>query len=226
MNPKTPCASAQPSQDQFAAVDWQSYRRGDARLLEILYRRYRGVVRQLTRAGFFFSSKGAGGYCRAVAEAEREDVEQEVFRRAFEPGARGRYEPHRPYPAYLRAVARNLVLDRERRRLTEQRSLQTLRDRHPSHGGESDGPEHTLRQAALRQTIRAWLEHLPAILRQLIALRFEEAHSQDQVARQLGLSRGRVRTLERQLQRELKRALGERGLGEHLPCRQPPRVAA
>ena len=89
----------------------RGFREGRTEALSEVYRRHADDVTKQLRHGFAFQAAGRHHRfvgCRSAFELH--DALHETFRRAFEPGARERYDGLRPYGPYLRAIARNVVL--------------------------------------------------------------------------------------------------------------------
>jgi RNA polymerase sigma-70 factor (ECF subfamily) len=173
---------------------------------------YCEVIARYLEQGFLFES--AGQQLRFDGLRHRDELHDavaETFRRAFEERARLAYDGLKPYESYLRAIARNLVLDR-------------LRGRSPSTIGEEATAELADRRAspeelAQRQELARLLElfgnTLDAVEGRFVTLRFEEGLSQQEVAARLKRTRRWVRRTEIDLRRRLLRHL--RGTG-YLPA--------
>ena len=68
--------------------------------------------------------------------------------------------------------------------------------------------------AAMRAATQGYLATLDAATRQIIALRFEDELSQDEVSARTGCTRRRVRTVEAEVQAGLRKYLKQRGMYE------------
>src|SRR5207244_12890424 len=73
-------------------------------------------------------------FYRVRTDAEAEDVTSEVFQRALV--AMPRYEPRRPFLAFLYTIARNIVTDRLRRQRPEASFEDAI-----AHASDAPGPE-------------------------------------------------------------------------------------
>jgi RNA polymerase sigma-70 factor (ECF subfamily) len=157
-------------------------------------------VSTLVRLGFALD---ASTHIRGISDPdEQRDAVQEVFVRALSEKARMSYDGLRPYRPYLLRIAKNLMIDRARkikRRPTkaEPRSgvldVDDLIDRDaPMPEPEEDMDWRNQRRVAIR-----YMETLPGDLRELVQLRFVDCRSQASVAEALGITRRRVRTLEK-----------------------------
>jgi RNA polymerase sigma-70 factor (ECF subfamily) len=189
-----------------------AFRRGEAEALTQIYYHHVDHVARLVRRGFVLDAQGgARVYGAPNAEVERELV-QETFLRAFSPAGRRAYDGLRPYRPYLLRIAKNLLIDRHRRRRPEV-SLEGWPD-----GAALDeaplGPEleQSMDDRKLFEVTRAYVEGLPDEERAIVRLRFEEGLSQDVVSARLGVTRRRVRTVEESVQRGLARHLASKGL--------------
>lgn len=138
------------------------------------------------------------GYLRATLGSadEAEDATQQVFLKAYE--ALPRYRPgERPLGAWLLRIARNHAVDRLRRR---------------KHAPLGEPREHEL---ALEQPmdsddhLRALVDELPLLQRQVVVLRFTLGYSPAEVADILGRSHGAVRQAQYRALRMLEHMLAE-----------------
>lgn len=196
----------------------RGFRAGERDALAEVYRRHAEEVALYLRRGFSFRA-GADVH-RFVGHGGASDLHdtlQETFRRAFEPAARARYDGLRPYAPYLKAIARNLVLQGFRRQQARFPRLGEL-DGLDLEEIEDDGPapldpEHELQARQVQQVVRAFLALLTADERELLRLRFSEGLSQRDVADRLGLGRQLVRTREARLRERLLEYLIARGEG-------------
>jgi RNA polymerase sigma factor (sigma-70 family) len=186
------------------------FRRGERPALEAVYRRYVRLIETLLRQG-----TQAGGGRVFVSDTEmQKDLVQDVFARAFGERARLAFDGLREYRPYLLTIARNILVDWARKRKETLRPdidelcEQMQHDQLEPEAAWAD-PE-TVRQ------VEAYIKDLPAELRRLHTLRYDAGCSQDEVARQLGLSRQNVRTMESKLRS---------GLSAYLEANQTRRLA-
>lgn len=175
------------------------FREGQRDALERVYRFYLvGLERYIRTFAQVTSHPELGQPC-AVA-----DLLQEAFVRAFSRTARQSYDGIRGYGPYLRTIARNCVVDRQRERRRE--VLKTphelaamLEERLPACAKIAD-PTHLT--AFARYTAA-----LPTGLRSIYEQRFVLGRSQREVSTSLGLTRRSVRTAETHLRRALRRVV-------------------
>lgn len=186
--------------DNRALLD--RFRRGERGALAEVYYRYVDDVATLARRGFTIESSGHAVVRGVDADREREIV-QETFAKAFADKARLAYDGLQPYRPYLLRITKNLMIDRFR---AERRDA-----------GSEPEAEAVVEPEDLhwKQLAAATAEHvatLDAESRQLVALRFEQELSQDEVAATMAISRRRVRTLEDRVQHGLRKWLQSKGL--------------
>lgn len=200
----------------------QGFKQGRREALTEVYRMYAGQIATHLRRGFSFESRGQThrfvGYGSAY---ELHDVLHETFVRAFEPGARERYDGIRPYGPYLKTIARNIVLRGFRAkevlfpRIGEGGSGGgedgRVADPMPAGDVDAQGPEAQVGTQQLREVVRAFLETLSGPERELVVARFVDGLSQRDVAERLGLGRQQVRGREAKVRAKLVAYLRERG---------------
>jgi RNA polymerase sigma factor (sigma-70 family) len=157
-------------------------------------------------------------YVRALARAHgrrdlaqsgaTSDLVQEIFLRAFSQSTRASYDCSREFGPYLKAVARNHLIDtlRSGRRedLKTPDELALLIDRESSSGTPSGDPE-------MLAIVESYLRDLPANLEAVYQQRFVLERSQEAASHALALSRRTIRTAERHLLRGLRQSLARRG---------------
>jgi len=135
-----------------------------------------------------------------------EDVVQEAFMRVLR--HQGRFDPGRPFRAWLLAIVRNLAID-------------ALRRRRPQAGPEAaaqledtaGGADRALDGAELRQRVAEILSGLPGKYRDLLVMREMEGRPAEDIASELGLDYGTTRWRLHQA-RTLFRAAWTRRFGE------------
>lgn len=156
---------------------------GDERAYRDLVERYRRPVYTLAR--------------RMVRSAEdAEDVAQETFVRMFR--ALDRYDPARPFAAWLFTIATRLCIDHLRRRRVQPVSL----TREDSESGESreldiedtlPGPEELAARSEEERGTRDLIEGLPEHYRVVVVLRHQQDLSYEEIAEALSLPLGTVK---------------------------------
>lgn len=147
------------------------------------------------------------------------DVLQEVFIRAFSAASRRRYDGLRPFDTWLRTIARNLLIDRARRKGLPEAEAEAL-DFVPD--GAADA-ETNLLDAELRDATAQFVGSLDPEQRRFVELRFEQERAQEDVAKAMKITRRRVRTLEARVHAGLRAFLEARGLQPSLEARNTAR---
>ena len=154
-----------------------------------------------------------------LSDADVRDVLQEVFIRAFSAASRQRYDGLRPFETWLRTIARNLLIDRARRKglpQAEAEALDLVAD------GSADAETHLL-DAELRDATARFVASLDPEQRRFVELRFEQERAQEDVAEAMKITRRRVRTLEARVHAGLRASLEAQGLQPSIETRNSAR---
>jgi RNA polymerase sigma factor (sigma-70 family) len=182
----------------------ERFRRGERAVLERVYRVYVARVEALVRRQL-----SARRVSTRIAE-QWEDVVQEAFAHAFSRRAREAYDGTRDYGPYLLAITRNVVADLLR---TGAREVTTgddpIEHRLALEAASSfvaDQPHWNDPETVARA--RGYLAKLSDELQSVHYQRYVLGKAQAAAARSLGMSRRRVRTLEKRLSVGLMRELG------------------
>jgi RNA polymerase sigma factor (sigma-70 family) len=181
-------------------------RAGRRDALERIYWQHRGAIETLVQVRL--------GRSRQFSSADRADLVQDVFAKAFSSKARVAYDGERDYGPFLRQLARNTLIDwlRTRRREAAHVDIEAWHESgHPSSALEAEPFP-----ADLVALTGRFVSRLTPELRGVLEQRFVSAESQERAAELLGISRQTLRTLERRLldglRREIRRAeLAQRG---------------
>lgn len=197
-----------------------AFRRGERGALTRVYLHYVDELGELVRRGFSTESDGRPLRVPGAASPdEQADLIQETFVRAFAEPARNAYDGLRPFRPYLFRIAKNLMIDRLRARkrdpgpmaddllLDLDRLLETGAAIPPA-----PSPNADLDWLRLSRATQEFLAGVDPETRELVRLRFEEDRSQEDTAKDMGVSRRRVRTLEARVTTRLRRHLGRAGL--------------
>src|SRR5262245_18856127 len=196
-----------------------AFRRGDRHALTEVYFHYVDAVARLVQFGFVIEAQGSRIPGAPDVDVEHELI-QEVFVRAFSENARLQYDGIRPYRPYLLRIAKNLLVDRLRRKGQTVPFEENSEDVVNEYSSEANAPfsigggraEEDLHWQRLAAATTDYVASQSAEMRELIRLRFDEERSQQEVAEQMSISRRRVRTLEAKAQAGLRRHLKRLGL--------------
>ena len=194
--------------DDRALLD--AFRAGERLALQRVFDAYVDDVAKLIRLGFTLES---GVHILGTSGPdEQNDIIHDVFVRAFSKRARLGYDGIRPYGPYLMRIAQNLVIDRVRkvkRRPTHVGAGMEASDLDDLVSADAPAPEgeEDLDWKRQRAVASSYMESLPDELREFVRLRFVEGLPQIKVAKSLGITRRRVRTLERRALRGLLKLL-------------------
>jgi RNA polymerase sigma factor (sigma-70 family) len=189
----------------------ERFRRAERDALSCVYQVYFDEVYRLARFGFF--SRSGGRVPGMARDADRLDFVQDVFIRAFSESARLAYDGLRPYRPFLLQIARNLRVDQlrqvARRAGQGEPALELDIDELGASSDEAPAVEADLDWEQLVSKTERVVQSLGSEAQQLVRLRFIEELSQSAVAQRLGVTRRRVRTLERRLLASVRRALAK-----------------
>jgi RNA polymerase sigma-70 factor (ECF subfamily) len=165
---------------------------GDRRAFGGLYDRYVDAVYRYA-------------YFRLRIDAEAEDVTSEVFHRALV--AMPRFEPRRPFLAFLYTIARNVVADRMRR----ERPVASYEDAiaHPS---DAPGPDALASAGDDARRVRAAVGRLTSLQQEVIVLRFIEGRSTKETAVVTGKPESTIRGIQMRALSALRELLGDEAL--------------
>jgi RNA polymerase sigma factor (sigma-70 family) len=191
------------------------YRRGERAALERVYWAYIDAVERLVTRSVHSQGAAPPEYAVSV-----EDLVQDVFIRAFSEGSRVGYDGIRDYGPYLLTIARHVVTDAFRRRGREvPTDRETLSDQAaPSEWGAEGSLSTDVRVLAL---VRGYLSQLPPDLAAVHRQRFVFGVSQHAAAQALGISRQKLRTLEKKLRDGVTRQLHAARGKKHQPVSFP-----
>jgi RNA polymerase sigma-70 factor (ECF subfamily) len=181
----------------------EGFRRGERAALEQVYWAYVARVDRLVRRLLHLH-----GGTQLIATANVEDLVQDSFTRAFSPTARLAYDGIRDYGPYLLTIVRNTVADALRLQqrevlaaVSEIEAWLALEEASPA-----DDPSGWIDPVTLAR-VREYLSRLPLDLQSVHHRRYVLDEAQEVAADALGLSRQRIRTLEKKLRLGLAREL-------------------
>ena len=140
-------------------------------------------------------------FFRVRTAAEAEDVTSEVFQRALV--AMPRYEPRRPFLAFLYTIARNVVTDRLRRSHPEASFEDAL-----AHPTDAPGPEERAGASDEVRELRAAIAKLTPVQQEVMVLMLED-RSVKEIAQLTGKREGTIRGIHMRALEALREMLGE-----------------
>lgn len=128
-------------------------------------------------------------FFRVRSDAEAEDVTSEVFQRALV--AMPRYEPRRPFLAFLYTIARNVVADRFRKARPAAPFEDAIK-----HESEEPGPEETSVRLDQARRVREAIAKLTELQQEVIVLKFIEGRETKEIARITGKPEATIRGIQ------------------------------
>ena len=141
-------------------------------------------------------------YFRLRVDAEAEDVTSEVFHRALV--AIPRFEPRRPFLAFLYTIARNVITDRLRRERPEASFEDAL-----AHPSDAPGPEELASAGDEVRRLRAAVAQLTTLQQEVIVLRYLEGRSTKETAVVIGKSESTIRGIQMRALAALRDLVGD-----------------
>ena len=167
---------------------------GDAELVRLCLagdeRAYRELVERYERQVYSVAMR------MVRSREDAEDLTQETFVRMFK--ALDRYDPARPFPAWLLTIAARLSIDQLRRR-----RVRTLPLFHAEPGEREErvievedpgfGPQELLERREEEESAGALIAALPEHYRIVVVLRHQQGLSYDEIAEALHLPLGTVK---------------------------------
>jgi RNA polymerase sigma factor (sigma-70 family) len=163
------------------------FRNGDPDALRVVYRRYSGPIFAL---------------CRSML-ADREqarDAVQQTFLQAWR--AAERFDPGRPLSTWLNMICRRVCIDSYRR---DRRPLGALTPSGVLHEVPTDGP--SIERTWTVWEVRRAVDRLPEQEREIVRLSHLEGWSMSQIADQLGVPIGTVKSRSHRAHRRLIESL-------------------
>jgi RNA polymerase sigma-70 factor (ECF subfamily) len=140
-------------------------------------------------------------FFRVRTRAEAEDVTSDVFQRALV--AMPRYEPRRPFLAFLYTIARNVVTDRVRRARPQASFEDAL-----AHPSDAPGPDERAATSDEVRELRAAIARLTPTQQEVMVLMLED-RSVKEIAEIVGKGEGTIRGIHMRALAALRQILGE-----------------
>lgn len=187
-----------------------AFRRGERTVLTAVFRAYVDDVARTIRAGVVVQVEGQRVRVgQQLPEHEVEGLIQETFLRAFSEKARGSYDGLRPYGGWLATIARNLVIDLERKR--RRAPVDAVGEVESQVVDESADPATMLEEDEASRVLLGVKASLGEPELTIFTLRFEEQQSCRAIADALGTTEIVVRRRETQLRARLLEELRAAG---------------
>lgn len=161
---------------------------GDRRAFAALYERHLDAIYRYC-------------YFRLRSVAEAEDMTADVFHRALL--AMPRYQPRRPFLAFLYTIARNAVIDRAR----AARSDAPFEDAF-DHPTDAAGPEAHALAADQAIAVRTAIRRLSPLQQEIVVLRFIEGRTTKEIATLTGKRESTIRGIQMRALSGLRGILG------------------
>jgi RNA polymerase sigma factor (sigma-70 family) len=208
----------------------QAYRDGQTWAFEVLFRAYAEPVRRFLAGGFTFVSRGRTCRFRGQGSGiDTESIVQETFARAFAPSTRTNYDGERPFKNYLFSIAKNLVLREFQRRdrlirleTTEETTDMLARKSSEQQFLPADrNPEHTFADGELHEVTKQFIATLDEEEKLFFLHRFAKGLTQEATAKEMGVTRARVKLLEKGMRKRFLDTL--RGNGYFVGYTPKPR---
>lgn len=200
----------------------ENFKRGDPAALAEVYREYVRPLYSMLSGGFSFESRSNHLRFKGFAEPwAKEEAVQEIFTRAFTPGARMAYDGIHPYRNYLFTIARNYVVDRLR--VTDREIASELNFDEPDSdqplllngiNSSSSPPDEILGSDELAQHCKSFFAALTSEERDLFNARFRDGLSIEETARLIGISEHHVKRGEQKLKKRFFVQMKEHGYFE------------
>ena len=141
-------------------------------------------------------------YFRLRVDAEAEDVTSDVFHRALV--AMPRFEPRRPFLAFLYTIARNVITDRMRRERPQASFEDAL-----AHPSDAPGPEELASAGDEVRRLRAAVAQLTTLQQEVIVLRYLEGRSTKETAVVIGKPESTIRGIQMRALAALRDRVGD-----------------
>jgi RNA polymerase sigma factor (sigma-70 family) len=190
-----------------------AFRRGEESALRAIYDYYINKVELLVANGWYDAQNKSRSIGIVDFEVQAELI-QEIFLKAFSDKARLSYDGIRPYKNFLISIARNVIIDHLRK--TPRDVLSLVDAEFDINSGVidstslADSEPHAETDLDWQRCLAATAEYvkgLDEMNRKFVVLRFQQELPILEVSRQMGITRGKARFLEKNLARNLKKRL-------------------
>lgn len=186
------------------------FREGDRAALTTVYRHYVNDIESLLRKW----SSNTGNFIDLRHDFGRQqDVLQEIFVKAFSQKVREAYDGIRPYRPYLITIAKSVLIDHLRKQSREillpfdsddeERIASNIEDT----GTSEEEQSTSLHWQQCLTASKTFVAGLDASTQQFIELRFRQELPQLLISETMGMTRWKVRAMEKKVQRGLEKFL-------------------
>ena len=193
---------------------------GETAALEKVYYHYVDKVDTIIRMGFY--EKKSDTHIPGISNIDTQrELIHEVFSKAFKQSALDAFDGIRPYKSYLVTIVRNTIIDHYRRQNRDpltQRHETLAEDQvidvdslHASAGAKTDNADELHMERCLI-ACETYLKQLDGREKEVVERRYRQGLKQEDVAKQLGISRWKVRSAEKRIEDGLRRFLKKEGL--------------
>lgn len=207
-----------------------AYREGEKWAFTHIYHLHVETVRRFVVHGFTFVSQGK--LCRyrgSAAGIDTESVIQETFTRAFFASTRAHYDGERPFKNYLLSIAKNLILReyQRRERVVSADHAEEAVEAIAYQGGQSsdslsmgslwggdevkNNPEKAVAKEQLTRILSGFVGSLTDEQKLFFEHRFAGGLTQEATASTMGVTRARIKLLEKHMRRDLLQTLRNHG---------------
>ena len=194
-----------------------AFRFGEAAALRKVYLHYIQEIELFINQGWY-NAKQQRRTCGVTDFEVQMELVQEIFMRAFSEKSRIAYDGIRPYKVFLLGIARNTLIDYIRKRPADALSYVSIALDSEELGkdperfldnmkGETPEQEADIDWQRCVAATELYVRSLDGFQKQFVELRFQKELTLVEVARQLGITRGKARGVEKDLGRRLKRHL-------------------
>lgn len=204
------------------------FRDGERGALASVFRHYVDDVASTVRRGVVVQVDGrpvrAGG---SLPESEVEALVQDTFVKAFSPSARQGYDGLRPFGAWLATIARNVLIDRARRRQHGTTAMDPMTlEAVAATAGQSVSPEapERMEQQELDGIVVGVIATLDEPDRAIYRVRYVDGLSLKEAAKVLSMPMITLRRRDARLRQQILEEVRARGYLRHAHVRLPASV--
>ncbi|MBN2802264.1 MAG: sigma-70 family RNA polymerase sigma factor [Deltaproteobacteria bacterium] len=188
------------------------FKSGNPEAMTTVYRHYVGYVESIIANGFYIHDGKTRIWGNDNMETVKELV-QDIFIKAFSENARTSYDGIRPYKTFLKNITKNVAIDRSRK---NRKDALNYSDK----SKDSPIPEETV-EASEDENIywktcaseaQIYMQSLSDTEKQFVNLRYVQELPQRDIAKQMQITRWKVRSMENKIEKGLKKHLSSKNL--------------